>query len=139
MKLDDGRMIQRYGEQLRHREDTGDRRGASENATPETGLDPTARGDSLLDAAEHSDLSLGPPAPTRTAEPEPLLESQEEPSNSASIESQTTKSQPNDLQPNESRQSSAISAPSADGTQKLRRSSWVRNPPLRYDSNVYNV
>ena len=149
VKLDDGWVIRRHGEQLRHRQDTGDLRRTSENATLETELNPTAKGDSLLDAAEHSDPSPGPPAPTGTAESEPPLESHEEPSNSVSIklqpiksqliESQTTESQPNDLELDESTQLSAISALSADGTQQLRRSSWVHNPPLRYDSNVYNV
>ena len=104
VKLDDGQVIQRQGEQLRHRQDTGDLRRVSENATTETELNPTARGDSLLDAVEHSDLSFRPSAPTKTAESKPLLESQEEPLNSVSIksqfiesqstESQTTKSQP---------------------------------------------
>ena len=87
VKLDDSRVIRRHGEQLRHRQDTGDPRRTSENATLETELNPTARGDSLLDAAEHSDPSHGPPAPTGTAESEPPLESHEEPSNSVSIQS----------------------------------------------------
>ena len=146
VRLDDGWVIRRHGEQLHHHQDNGDPRKASENTTPKT---TTARADSLLDAAEHSDTSPGPPAPTKTAESEPQLESHEEPLNSAGVElqpmesqsteSQTAKSQPNNLQLNESTQSPVISAPSADGTQKLRRSSRVHSQSLRYDGNVYNI